>query len=151
VRIRLKTLKVGWGPVGGGFEIRPGDRELLNPFFEGLRDRRAILEAAHGRAPYMPYVTQSIKEIRTALTKTLEQLDPDSEARSWVEQLRAACREYLTAVQSYGHTEINPSDFEPAPAQLRAAFLLVANHAAAYYRLPSARELADEMVANPDR
>lgn len=80
--------------------MQPGDRELLNPLFEVLRDRRALLHSGHGRRGQAPYVTESIKAIREQLTLTAQQLHPDSEARSWVEKLRAACREYLTAVES---------------------------------------------------
>ncbi len=145
MRFRLRTLRAGWGPVGGDVEVRPGDRELLNPLFEVLRDRRALLHAGHGRAGQAPYVTESIKAIREQLTQTLQNLDPDSEARVWVEKLRAACREYLTAVEARAH---DASEFEPAIAQLRAAFYEVANHAAAYYRIPAARELANEMAGN---
>ena len=145
MRFRLKTLRAGWGPLGGDVEIQPGDRELLNPLFEMLRDRRALLQSGHGQSGQAPYVTESIKAIREQLTLTLQRLDPDSEARPWVEKLRAACREYLTAVDS---GSLDASEFEPAIAQLRAAFLEVANHAAAYCRLPAARELATEMTAN---
>ncbi len=147
VRFRLKTLRAGWGPIGGDVEVRPGDREILNPLFEVLRDRRALLHSGHGRGGQAPYVTESIKAIREQLTRTLQQLPPDSEARSWVEKLRAACREYLTAVES---ENADATEFEPAIAQLRAAFFEVANHAAAYYRLPAARELATEMASNRD-
>lgn len=151
MRFKLKALRAGWGPLGGEFEIKPGEREILNPLFVVLRDRRALLSPAWGRSPQRSYVTESIKTIRDELTSTLRQLDPDSAARPWVEQLRAACREFLTEVESRGDEEALMHDFEVALAQLRSAFLTVANHAAAYYRIPAARELADEMAANPDR
>lgn len=150
MRLRLKTLRAGWGPVGGEVEIKPRDRELLNPLFELLRDRRSLLHPSHGRIGEAQYVTESIKAIREELTSTLQQLQPDSAARSWVEKLRAACREYLTAVQSSGLASVDQADFEPALAQLRSSFFIVANHAAAYYRLAAARELAAEMAANRD-
>lgn len=146
VPFKLKTLKAGWGPIGGDFDIGPGDREILNPLFVVLRDKRALIESSWRREPQMPYVIESIKTIRTELTTALTHLSPDSEAAPWVEKLRAACREFLTAVESNHGAELPLEEFQPALAQLRAAFQQVTNHAAAYYRIPAARDLADDMA-----
>lgn len=99
----------------------------------------------------MPYVTQSIKDVRDELSSTLRRLGPDAEARVWLEKLRTACREFLTAVESDQYADAEWADYQPALVQLRAAFREVTNHVAAVYRLPAARELADEMARNPDR
>ena len=67
-----------------------------------------------------------------------------------MEKLRSACREFLTSVELRNKTQTDSSEFQPALVQLRAAFLEVANHAAAVYRIPPARELANEMAKHRD-
>ena len=55
-RIRLKSLGGRLGPFSGDVEIKPGDGEALDPLFVVLRDRRALLRPASGRAPDLSYV-----------------------------------------------------------------------------------------------
>jgi hypothetical protein len=148
MRFRLKTLKAGWGPLSADIEVKPRDREVLHPLFEVLRDRRALLHPPSGRTEQMSHVTESVKEIRAELTETLKKLDPDSAAREWVETLRAACREYLSAVER--SAGVPTVDFEPALRQLRSAFYSAACHAAKTYNLAAAEELAEEMAAHGD-
>jgi hypothetical protein len=146
--LRLKTLKFGWGPLGGEIHVTEGDKAALNPLFVFLRDRRVLLESSARREAHLPFVTESVKAIRDELTATLQRLEPDSDAAPWIERLRAACREFLTSVES--RDSPNLAYFQPALAQLRSAFRLVTNHTAAYYGIRAARDLADEMAAHPD-
>jgi hypothetical protein len=143
-RLRLKSLSPGWGPLHGNIDIAPSDREILHPLFVLLRDRRALLNAPHGRSD-APYVTASIEDIRQRLTETLSRLDPSSEAAPWVERMRSACREYLDAVHATRQGTAPPTDFEPALTQLREMFRTVALHVSAVYKLPAAAQLVDEM------
>ena len=46
-----------------------------------LRDKRSLLDVPYGRED-TPYVTESIRDIREQLTKTLTELGPDAGARS---------------------------------------------------------------------
>jgi hypothetical protein len=96
----------------------------------------------------MSHVTESIKVIRDELTSTAKQLHPDSNALRWIDPLRAACREYLTAVEN--RPADSAADFETALAQLRSAFYFAALEAAERYQLEPARGLADEMAASGD-
>jgi hypothetical protein len=150
VRLTLKSLRAGIGPLSGEVALRPGERDVLNPLFVLLRDRRALLEPTSTRYADMAYITQSVKDVREALTEALGKLGPNAEARVWLEKLRAACREFLTAAESEQYANAEWVEFQPALVQPRSAFREVANHVAAYYRLPAARELADEMARNSD-
>jgi hypothetical protein len=142
--VRLKSLKAGFGPLGGEFEIAPHERELLHPLFVVLRDKRALLYAPYGRED-TPYVTESIKDIRQDLTTTLKELGPDAGATSRLETLRRACREYLDAAASHGGPGAQALDFGPALADLRTAFRTVAAEFADRYDLSAARELVEEI------
>jgi uncharacterized membrane protein YccC len=107
-----------------------------------------LLDSSVRREAHLPFVTESVKAIRDELTATLQRLALDSNAAPWLEQLRAACREFLTSVESQDDPGL--AYFQPALSQLRSAFRLVTNHTAAYYGIRAARELADEMAAYPD-
>jgi hypothetical protein len=48
-RFKLRSLRAGLGPVGAEVEIKPADRDHLHPLFVVLRDKRALLDAPHGR------------------------------------------------------------------------------------------------------
>jgi hypothetical protein len=149
-RVKLKSLRAGVGPFGAEVEIGPADRDQLHPLFVVLRDRRALLDAPEGREDN-PYVVQSINEIRLVLTETLTRLGPDSDARQWVEQMRAACREFLTEVEQVQRDPAERADFSLALAQLREMFLAVAEHVATKYGLVEAQELARAMRAADER
>ena len=126
-------------------EITPGERNLLHPLFVVLRDKRALLDAPHGRED-SDYVTSSIQDIREELTTALKTLGPDSPASPWLEVLRKACREYLDAIAQTRARADPATDFAPALGQLRASFWEIAERVADRYDLPSARELAVEMA-----
>jgi hypothetical protein len=143
-RFRLKSLRGGIGPLGGEIEIGPRERELLHPLFVVLRDKRSLLDAPHGRED-TPYVTESIRDIREELTKTLTELGPDARASSGLETLRSACREYLDAAAGNRGPDGPALDFGPALAELRDAFRTVAAEFADRYDLSTARELVEEI------
>ena len=149
-RFRLKSLRAGWGPIGTEVEVKPGERDVLHPLFVVLRDRRALLYSPIGREHL--YVVASIEQIRDELTATLKALGPDSDVRLWIEKLRAACREYLDAAdvvnRGEGMTGLEQEtglDLAGALAELREAFRILAEHVAAIYKLPVARELANDI------
>ena len=143
-RYRLKSLGTGWGPFRAEVEVGPEERELLHPLFVVLRDKRSLLDAPHGRED-TPYVTESIRDIRQELTKTLTELGPDAGASSDLETLRNACREYLDAATGNRAPGGAALDFGPALAQLREAFRTVAEEFADRYDLSTARELVEEI------
>ena len=146
-RLKLKSLRAGWGPLAAEFEPQPGEREQLHPLFVFLRDRRALLDASRERA-YTPYVTESIESIREELTTTLKALPPDAAAAPRLETLRKACREYLDAVGSADEPSAEAAaDFASALSQLRASFYEVADWVGEHYEVPAASELAADMRA----
>lgn len=144
-RFKLKSLRAGLGPMSAEVEVARGERDLLHPLFVVLRDKRALLDAPHGRED-SEYVTASIETIREELTTVLKTLSPDSPVLPWLEVLRKACREYLDAIAHARRRTHRDTDFTPALAQLRASFLEIAQRVADRYDLSSARELAVEMA-----
>jgi hypothetical protein len=61
-------------------------------------DKRAILDF-YGRAD-TPYVTDSIRDLRTEVNGTLTALGPDAASRPLLARVRTAIHEYLTAVEA---------------------------------------------------
>jgi hypothetical protein len=143
-RLKLKSLRAGLGPMSAEIEVVSGERELLHPLFVVLRDKRALLDAPHGRED-SEYVTQSIETVREELTTALKSLGPDSSASSWLEILRKACREYLDAVAQVHMSGDGDTDFAPALTDLRMSFREIANYVGDRYDLPVARDLVQEM------
>jgi hypothetical protein len=58
-RFRLRSLRAGFGPLGGEVEVKAGEREVLYPLFVDLRDKRMFLMSPAARMDTV-YVTRSI-------------------------------------------------------------------------------------------
>ena len=85
-------------PIGGLSWTPPVDeREVAKQLLVFLEDRRALF------MPYnmevVPYVVDSVLEIRQRLTEDLEKISRSSVLGESISAMRASCRKYLTETQ----------------------------------------------------
>jgi hypothetical protein len=139
----FRIPKVEVGPPGlkvTAERVAP-EREVPYPLMVALSDKRAILDF-YGRAD-TPYVTDSIRGLRTEINGTLTALGPDAAAGPLLVRIRSAIHEYLTAVEAE-HDEVL---FGAALRDLRTIIRDVATRIADAYRLDIAAELVAAMDA----
>jgi hypothetical protein len=117
------------------------EREILYPLLVVMSDKRAILDH-YGRAD-SPYVTDSIRDLRSQINGTLTALGPNAAAGPLVTRIRSAIHEYLTAVEAE-HDQVL---FGAALRELRTIIRSAATQIADAYKLDIAAELVAAMDA----
>lgn len=146
----LDSLTVGWPPQLTLKRV-PKDEKALHPLFVFLADKR-LLRYGYGTQAgiaSLDDLANRVDAIRAELFAALTALRPDAPIAEWLRKLEEAAHELLTktyaAMSERATTAPEPADIAPAVNQLRDAFGWVAEHVFDVYRLPAARNLADQI------
>jgi hypothetical protein len=81
---------ISWNPS-------KSEREIIKQLIVFLEDRRVLY--APFEIEVAPWITKSILKIREEITNKLQQLDTNSKAVGSLRAMRAACRDYLDAIE----------------------------------------------------
>jgi hypothetical protein len=138
---RLSKVEAGPPFLKLTAERARSEREILYPLLVIMSDKRAILDF-YGRAD-SPYVTDSIREVRSEINQTLTALGPNAAAGPLLTRIRSAIHEYLAAVEAE-HDQVL---FGAALRDLRTIIRDTATQIADAYKLDIASELVAAMDA----
>lgn len=92
-RIAKSITGISTPVFGVSWEPPKDERELVRRLVVFLEDRRALYYPMD--LEYFPWVTESVQEIRKAITETLQLAPEDSNLYGPLQAMRAACRKYL--------------------------------------------------------
>jgi hypothetical protein len=103
--------------AGVSWDWTESERDAIRDMIIALEDRRALSDP-HSRE-YSPHVIESIMEIRTLLTLTLQRLPEDAKSAVLVRDMRTACHAFLNRVG--GQAWMSP-EFSEQLGELRGVF-----------------------------
>lgn len=129
-RARLTSVE-GFG-FGAGWEWVPTDAEIVRRLLVFLEDRRALSYEHHRED--IGHVVASVLRIREEMTKTLQDLAPNSGASQSVRALRDACLVFLDRVDRERVWGYDP-EFIVALGELRGIFAVYVRGLADAYGL----------------